>query len=85
MRTIFDEPRHPYTIGLLRSRPQVLGSDELTGIPGQVPDARQRPGGCPFHPRCAYAVDRCAAEPPKLEPAGDGHLVSCHRWREVEP
>ena len=85
VRTIFDQPRHPYTVGLLRSRPRVLGDDELTGIPGQVPDARQRPGGCPFHPRCSYAVERCSTEPPRLEPAEPGHLVSCHRWREVEP
>jgi peptide/nickel transport system ATP-binding protein/oligopeptide transport system ATP-binding protein len=85
VRTIFDEPRHPYTIGLLRSRPAILGDDELSGIPGQVPDARRRPGGCPFHPRCPYAVERCSTEPPRLEPSAEGHLVSCHRWREVEP
>src|SRR5919198_62053 len=52
---ICDRPRHPYTVGLLASRPTVHDEGTLATIPGSVPDARERPSGCPFHPRCPYA------------------------------
>ncbi|MCL5677265.1 MAG: ABC transporter ATP-binding protein [Firmicutes bacterium] len=81
---IFERPRHPYTIGLLKSRPRIGVRDELAVIPGNVPDALRRPSGCPFHPRCAYAVDRCKEGPPIQESIGQGHLVSCHRWEVTE-
>jgi oligopeptide/dipeptide ABC transporter ATP-binding protein len=80
---IFDRPRHPYTLGLLSSRPTVHTDGVLATIPGSVPDLRERPAGCPFHPRCAYAKDLCSTEPPSLELAGAGHSVECHFWREV--
>jgi oligopeptide/dipeptide ABC transporter ATP-binding protein len=79
---IFDRPRHPYTKGLLDSRPSVHLGDELRPIPGQVPDLRNRPSGCPFHPRCAFAKEICILEAPAVEVVSPRHLVECHFWRE---
>jgi oligopeptide/dipeptide ABC transporter ATP-binding protein len=81
---IFDRPRHPYTRGLLGSRPTVQVGGELSTIPGQVPDLRDRPGGCPFHPRCALAQEICVSVAPAVEVVSGGHLVECHFWRAQE-
>jgi oligopeptide/dipeptide ABC transporter ATP-binding protein len=80
---IFDEPRHPYTRGLLAARARTETVGALASIPGQVPDLRHRPPGCPFHPRCDFARDVCVERVPVLEAAGDRHRVACHRWREI--
>jgi oligopeptide/dipeptide ABC transporter ATP-binding protein len=80
---IFDRPRHPYTVGLLASRPTVHVEGTLATIPGQVPDLRERPAGCPFHPRCSFAKDVCSEQPPVHEQIAVGHSVECHFWREV--
>jgi oligopeptide/dipeptide ABC transporter ATP-binding protein len=80
---IFDRPRHPYTLGLLGSRPSVHEEGMLAAIPGQVPDLRDRPTGCPFHPRCRFAKEICAEEQPAREVTTAGHAVECHFWREV--
>lgn len=87
VEALFEAPRHPYTLGLLGSRPR-LGEEPraaLRVIPGNVPDPARRPPGCAFHPRCAWAVERCRQEVPAAEAAGPGHAVACHRWREVSP
>src|SRR5512143_999916 len=78
-REIYANPRHPYTLGLLRSVPRL---DEprrakLQPIPGQPPDLSRLPPGCAFAPRCTYAVERCVAEAPRLERVGADHLASC--------
>jgi len=78
-REIYANPRHPYTLGLLRSVPRL---DEprrakLQPIPGQPPDLSRLPGGCSFAPRCAYAIDRCRAEEPGLDPVAADHLSAC--------
>jgi oligopeptide/dipeptide ABC transporter ATP-binding protein len=80
---IFDHPRHPYTIGLLGSRPTVHIGGTLTAIPGQVPDLRERPSGCAFHPRCPAATEICAGEAPPHEQVAEDHSVECHHWREM--
>jgi oligopeptide/dipeptide ABC transporter ATP-binding protein len=81
---IFDRPKHPYTMGLLASRPNVhAGGGDLATIPGQVPDARERPSGCPFHTRCPHAKELCSEQPPAKEEIGAGHAVACHFWREI--
>jgi oligopeptide/dipeptide ABC transporter ATP-binding protein len=80
---IFDRPRHPYTVGLLASRPSAHLAGTLAVIPGSVPDLRERPAGCPFHPRCSYAQAVCSSEAPAPEPVAPGHLVECHFWRKV--
>ena len=66
---LFRAPRHPYSLGLLGSFPSLHGPKvRMTGISGSPPDLRHPPGGCPFHPRCQYAMDRCAEEIPPLAP-----------------
>ena len=78
-RTIFDRPRHPYTQGLLEAFPSIRGPRvPLKGIPGNPPDLSAVPTGCRFHPRCPYAVDRCAEAEPDLYPLDD-ELVRCLR------
>ena len=77
---LFSEPRHPYTLGLLRSIP-VLGEgrgSRLNEITGVVPQIDQLPPGCSFAPRCGYRVDRCRKHVPALEPCTGAHLVACH-------
>jgi len=84
---LFGRPRHPYTIGLFRSLPDLAAPGErLSTIPGIVPSAFHFPSGCRFRTRCAIATDRCAREEPPLEPweGGDGgHTVACHRLEEA--
>jgi peptide/nickel transport system ATP-binding protein len=84
--SLFAEPRHPYTAGLLESLPRLdapLGaSGRLRPIDGNVPDARHWPTGCRFHPRCAFALPRCAEQPPELlpprgVPPHSGRLTAC--------
>jgi peptide/nickel transport system ATP-binding protein len=66
---LFHAPRHPYSLGLLGSFPSLHGPKvRMTGISGSPPDLRHPPGGCPFHPRCRYAMDQCAQEVPVLAP-----------------
>ncbi|HEX3650122.1 MAG TPA: oligopeptide/dipeptide ABC transporter ATP-binding protein, partial [Pseudonocardiaceae bacterium] len=77
---LFRSPRHPYTRGLLNSFPSLHGEwRRMTGIAGSPPDLRHVPSGCPFHPRCPHAFDRCSAETPKLVEIGGGQprVVSC--------
>jgi oligopeptide/dipeptide ABC transporter ATP-binding protein len=77
---LFDEPKHPYTLGLLRSVPGSAApsaSRRLPTLPGAVPDPAAPPPGCRFHPRCPEVFDPCArVEPPDL-PAGPGRRVAC--------
>jgi oligopeptide/dipeptide ABC transporter ATP-binding protein len=85
-RAIFDAPRHPYTLGLLRSIPQVsAGARRLTPIPGQPPDLAQLGPGCPFAPRCAYASPDCATRPVHLEQTAPEHLTACLHPERIEP
>jgi peptide/nickel transport system ATP-binding protein len=77
---IFATPRHPYTWGLLQSIPRLTGArDELLPIPGRPPSLIERPSGCHFHPRCAYARPAHAQIDPRLEPVPDepGHQAAC--------
>jgi peptide/nickel transport system ATP-binding protein len=69
-------PRHPYTLGLLRSFPRLHGPrEDLLGIPGTPPDLRSPPPGCPFHPRCEFARDACRSETPELVPVAGGEAA----------
>ena len=77
---LFDEPQHPYTIGLLGSIPRLdLEQPRLAAIEGQVPIRISGIRGCAFAPRCPFAIDRCRAEAPPLVDLGGGHLAAC--WR----
>jgi oligopeptide transport system ATP-binding protein len=80
---LFKNPRHPYTLGLLRSIPRIdePRREKLIPIEGLPPDLIDAPPGCPFQPRCVYAVDRCGEENPTLEPVNRGHMIAC--WVDV--
>lgn len=76
---LFKHPKHPYTKGLLNCIPTLqTKASRLQVIEGNIADPANRPTGCPFHPRCRYAAERCKKENPKLHPCGDGHLAACH-------
>ena len=78
--SLFAEPQHPYTIGLLGSIPQLhLEQHRLAAIEGQVPNAFAPVAGCRFHPRCPFAVEQCRREEPPLVPVIVGHEAAC--WR----
>jgi oligopeptide/dipeptide ABC transporter ATP-binding protein len=79
-RELYAHPRHPYTLGLLRSVPRLDSPRRarLDPIEGQPPDLSRLPPGCAFAPRCAFRVERCLVERPVLRPAGDdGHVSAC--------
>jgi len=80
---IYEDPMHPYTIGLMASVPK-LDQDvkkKLVPIQGQPPNLANIPKGCAFHPRCNSAVDRCREETPQLESVGRKHERAC--WVDV--
>jgi len=78
---LYRAPRHPYTLGLLRSFPPLHGAREpLTGIPGSPPDLRTPPLGCPFHPRCGFAMDICRTQVPVAIPLGRAGERSAACW-----
>jgi len=64
-------------------RPDPLDQVEEIILEGEVANPANPPSGCYFHPRCRYAVDRCAAEEPALEEVRPGHFVKCHLAREL--
>jgi oligopeptide/dipeptide ABC transporter ATP-binding protein len=75
---LVEKPEHPYTEGLLRALPQGPGSRQLESIPGAPPTLGDRPDGCPFHPRCPAAMDRCRTERPPLAARTDAQgEVAC--------
>ena len=83
VKEAYGDPRHPYTMGLLGSLPRldVVRSDKLQSIEGLPPDLIDPPPGCPFQPRCAYAIEKCETEIPPLEPVGPRHRIAC--WVDV--
>ncbi|MEZ4709053.1 MAG: ABC transporter ATP-binding protein [Caldilineaceae bacterium] len=80
---IYAQPRHPYTLGLLRSIPRLdLGRQKrLVPIDGLPPDLLEAPSHCPFAPRCAFAVDKCWEANPPLEAVGPNHKSAC--WVDI--
>ena len=75
---VFREPRHPYTLSLLRSVPDYeLVRDRLSTIPGTPPDLAHPPPGCPFHPRCPFAQDDCTSGDFPLRSLGAGRATAC--------
>ncbi|WP_312240549.1 ABC transporter ATP-binding protein [Pantoea sp.] len=78
-RDVFYQPAHPYSIGLLNAVPRLDAEGEtLMTIPGNPPNLLRLPQGCPFQPRCPYAMDICATSPP-LEPFAQGRLRACFK------
>ena len=84
-REIYANPRHPYTIGLLRSVPRLdlPRKAKLDPIEGQPPDLINLPPGCAFRERCRWAIDKCATDTPELIEIGGGHLSACFRADEL--
>lgn len=82
---IYANPRHPYTVGLLRSVPRLdlPRRAKLDPIEGQPPDLINLPPGCAFRERCRWAVDKCATDTPELVETSDGHLSACFRADEL--
>ena len=85
--TLFAEPRHPYTMGLLGAvpKPHLPAEHRLVPIKGNPPSLAAIPSGCPFNPRCPMATEKCRAVEPELTlaNAAEGHLASCHRLEEI--
>jgi peptide/nickel transport system ATP-binding protein len=78
--TLFADPQHPYTVGLLGSIPKLhADQQELATIEGVVPNPLDMPPGCRFNPRCPFAIARCRAEEPPLAEVKPGHFAAC--WR----
>ena len=84
-REIYSNPRHPYTVGLLRSVPRLdlPRRAKLDPIEGQPPDLINLPPGCAFRERCRWAIDKCATDTPELVETSDGHLSACFRADEL--
>jgi len=83
VKEVYADPRHPYTLGLLGSLPRLdeVRREKLRSIEGLPPDLIDLPPGCPFEPRCVYAVERCRVERPELAPVGPRHRIAC--WVDV--
>ncbi|MBM3217905.1 MAG: ABC transporter ATP-binding protein [Candidatus Rokubacteria bacterium] len=88
-RELYGNPRHPYTLGLLRSVPRLdePRRSRLAPIDGQPPDLTRLPAGCAFLPRCAFRVDRCSVERPPLVPVAhtgpEPHVSACWEAERV--
>jgi len=85
VRDVLQRPRHPYTRALMGALPRIdRRGGKLAAIPGLVPDLRNIPAGCRYHPRCAEARSgSCDTQAPAFEEAGSGIGVRCLRWREL--
>jgi len=84
-RSIFYNPLHPYTYGLLTSIPRLdMDIEKLDSIPGLVPDPLHFPEGCKFHPRCPFATAKCREEEPVLREVESKHLVRCWHFGKVK-
>ncbi len=84
-RELYGQPRHPYTLGLLKSVPRLdqVRKEKLEPIEGMPPDMVRIPEGCSFRPRCRFSVDRCAVEVPPLLPVDNEHHSACWEWERV--
>ncbi|WP_291306178.1 MULTISPECIES: ABC transporter ATP-binding protein [unclassified Devosia] len=85
---LYDDPKHPYTKALLTAvpiaDPKRARQRNIDALTGEIPSPINPPSGCTFRTRCRYAIGLCAEKRPPLESAGDGRLVACHRWQEID-
>ena len=79
---IFENPKHPYTEGLMATLPKFDQPGHLATIPGTVPPSGKYPKGCVFAPRCQYATEQCHGCKPPVTDLGNGHKVRCFRYAE---
>jgi len=84
-RELYANPRHPYTLGLLRSVPRLdeTRKEKLEPIEGLPPDLAHLPPGCSFYPRCRFHVDKCLNEKPPLMLIGEKHFAACWEWQRL--
>jgi peptide/nickel transport system ATP-binding protein len=78
--SVLADPQHPYTAALAAAFPTIGDAASRlhpSGLAGDPPDPTELPSGCPFHPRCAVALDSCATDDVRLMPAGDGRVAAC--------
>jgi len=79
VHTVFKNPVHPYTQGLINAFPSIRGPrKELESIPGTPPNLLSPPPGCRFHPRCPYAMEKCKKEEPRMMKLEGSHRAACH-------
>jgi oligopeptide transport system ATP-binding protein len=83
VKQVLGRPAHPYTLALLQSAPQSRSRGRLNPISGSPPDLARLPRGCPFHPRCRFAIDLCRTSRPETTQPLPGRSVECHRAHEV--
>ena len=82
---LFNDPKHPYSMGLLQAFPSIVGpKQQLQGIPGSPPDLRYPPRGCRFHPRCPYVMEQCRTDEPPQYSLPDHDSVRCHLYARQE-
>ena len=82
---IFEDPLHPYTVGLFEAIPSIdEKTDRLKAIPGLMPDPADLPKGCKFAPRCPYSTEKCRADIPPYRQVEPGHFVRCNRCKAQE-
>ena len=85
LKEIYTDKRHPYTIGLFDSLPDIENdASTLKVIQGSVPDPSDLPDGCKFHPRCPYATEACKTGRVPLTLLEGTHMVRCNRYRNTE-
>ncbi len=83
---LFAHPLHPYSQALIGAVPEPDPDRPVTDVAtldGELPSPMNPPGGCVFNTRCRHCIPRCISARPAIEEAGPGHLVACHRWREI--
>jgi len=84
----YADPKHPYSRALLTAvpiaDPKRARQRNIDALSGEIPSPINPPSGCTFRTRCRFAIGLCAEKRPPLESAGDGRLVACHRWREID-
>ena len=80
VKTLYQDPRHPYTWGLLKSMPKITDDPNvpLASIPGTPPDLKLTGGSCNFHNRCKYCQEICMKQSPEMKEVEPGHFVACH-------
>lgn len=81
-KTFFESPKHPYTVGLLKSLPKLTGEKMAEGIKGRIPNYLDPPQGCRFNNRCEHAMDICFKKKPGKYKIDDDHFVSCFLYEK---
>ena len=76
-QALFEHPRHPYTLALLKARPVFGERKHIAAIPGNVPDFVAPPSGCRFHPRCTFVMNRCHSVHPPTIKLSDDQVAAC--------